>query len=206
MADLKSMSKREKIEYIWDYYKIHIIAAIVIVAFIASFVHGQLTKVDYVVNVTMIGNVLEESKVQSLEKRFTGLVVKEGEKRKQAFIDVMPSDNFQLEPQMLQKFIVRVAAGEIDIVILDKSNFDNFVKQDMFLPLDSISEINLADIKQEKIEASGSSQKAIYAISVEGNKALESMGVNTKNKVIGIVASSKHKDNGIIVLKDILKN
>jgi hypothetical protein len=207
MVDLKSMSRKEKIEYIWDYYKLHIISVIVVIAVIASFIHGQLTKIDYVVNVTIIGNAINESKKEEAEKKFTSLVIKEGEQRKQALIDVITTDKSELSYEMMQKFVVRIAAGEIDVVILDKGFFDSFVKQDMFIPLESISQINLSDIKQSKIEASGSTNnKAVYAISVEGNKELEAMGYDTKNKVLGIMASSKNKDNGIKVFKDILDN
>jgi hypothetical protein len=206
MVDLKSMSRKEKIEYIWDYYKFHIISVIVVIAIIASLIHGQLTKIEHVVNVTMIGNAVSEPKREELEKKFTSLVVKEGEQRKQALIDVITTDKSQLSYEMMQKFVVRIAAGEIDVIILDKGNFDSFVKQDMFLPLDSISEISLSDIKQDKIEASGSNNKAVYAISVEDNKELEDMGYDTKNKVLGIIASSKQKDNGVKVFKDILNN
>jgi hypothetical protein len=207
MVDLKSMSRKEKIEYIWDYYKLHIISVIVVIAVIASFIHGQLTKIDYVVNITMIGNAVNESKKEEAEKKFTSLVVKEGEQRKQALIDVIATDKSELSYEMMQKFVVRIAAGEIDVVILDKGFFDSFVKQDMFIPLESISQINLSDIKQSKIEASGNTNnKAVYAISVEGNKELEAMGYDTKNKVLGIMASSKNKDNGIKVFKNILDN
>jgi hypothetical protein len=207
MVDLKSMSRKEKIEYIWDYYKLHIISVIVVIAVIASFIHGQLTKIDYVVNVTIIGNAINESKKEEAEKKFTSLVIKEGEQRKQALIDVIATDKSELSYEMMQKFVVRIAAGEIDVVILDKGFFDSFVKQDMFIPLESISQINLSDIKQSKIEASGSTNnKAVYAISVEGNKELEDIGYDTKNKVLGIMASSKNKDNGIKVFKDILDN
>jgi hypothetical protein len=207
MVDLKSMSRKEKIEYIWDYYKLHIISVIVVIAVIASFIHGQLTKIDYVVNVTIIGNAINESKKEEAEKKFTSLVIKEGEQRKQALFDVITTDKSELSYEMMQKFVVRIAAGEIDVVILDKGFFDSFVKQDMFIPLESISQINLSDIKQSKIEASGSTNnKAVYAISVEGNKELEAMEYDTKNKVLGIIASSKNKDNGIKVFKDILDN
>jgi hypothetical protein len=207
MVDLKSMSRKEKIEYIWDYYKLHIISVIVVIAVIASFIHGQLTKIDYVVNVTIIGNAISESKKEEAEKKFTSLVIKEGEQRKQALIDVIATDKSELSYEMMQKFVVRIAAGEIDVVILDKGFFDSFVKQDMFIPLESISQINLSDIKQSKIEASGSTNnKAVYAIGVEGNKELEAMGYDTKNKVLGIMASSKNKDNGIKVFNDILDN
>lgn len=206
MVDLRSMSRKERIEYIWDYYKLHIISVIILIAFIASIIHGQLTKIEYVVNVTMIGNAVQESKRTELEKKFTNLVVKEGEQRKQALVDLLVTDKSELSYEMMQKFVVRIAAGEIDVIVLDKGFFDSFVKQDIFLPLGNVNQINLSNIKQAKVEGIGSDNiKAVYAISAEGNKLLEDMGYDTKNKVMGIVRSSGQKDNGIAVLNELLK-
>jgi hypothetical protein len=207
VVDLKSMSRKEKIEYIWDYYKLHIISSIIAIAVIASFIHGQLTRVTYVASVTVIGNAVQESKREELERKFTSLLVKEGEERKQALVEVIVTDKPELSYEMMQRFIVRIAAGELDVVILDKGSFNSFAKQDMFLPLERVSDINLDSYKNEKIEAIGSTgNKGIFAVSVEGNKILEAMGYDTKNKVMGIIASSNQKDNGIKILKEILNN
>ncbi|MGK0466111.1 hypothetical protein [Clostridium sp.] len=62
MVDLKSMSKKKKAEYIWDYYKVHIIGTIAIICIVGSLIHSQLTKIDYVFNLTVIGNVVDVNK------------------------------------------------------------------------------------------------------------------------------------------------
>ena len=51
------MSKKKKIEYIWDYYKIHIIATLTVLCIIFSIIHSQITKTNYVFSMTMIGNI-----------------------------------------------------------------------------------------------------------------------------------------------------
>ncbi len=84
MVDLKGMSKKKKAEYIWEYYKLHIIGVLVVICIIASFIHGQITKVDYVFNLTMLGNTVDTSKMTDLESKLTKVVVKDGDKKKQA--------------------------------------------------------------------------------------------------------------------------
>ncbi|MBU3191933.1 hypothetical protein K9O30_12405 [Clostridium bowmanii] len=207
MVDLKGMSRKKKAEYIWEYYRIHIIGTIAILFIIGSIIHSQVTKIDYVFNLTVIGNIVDESKISNLEKQLTKVVVKEGDGRKQAVVTSIPlegssSENTQMSSQYMQKFIAQLSVGELDVVILDKTMLENFAKQDMFVKLDGISQLNLNSLKNEKVEASGSdNKKAVYAINVEDIKMFKEMGIDTRNKVIGIISTSKQKDNATVVLK-----
>ncbi|WP_443663299.1 hypothetical protein [Clostridium sp.] len=150
------------------------------------------------------------NKSNDLEKRLTKIVVKEGEERKEAIIESIPldgssSDNVSLSSQYMQKFIAQVSVGELDVLVLDKGKFESLVKQDIFLKLDNRNQLDLASIKNEKIEAKGrDNNMAVYAINVENNKIFKDMGYDTKNKVIAIVSTSKQKENSTLVLKWLL--
>lgn len=201
MVDLKSMSKKKRAEYIWEYYKLHIIGILAIIAILVSLVHSQLTKVDYVFNITMIGNAVDENKKENFEKLLTSIVVEDGDKRKQANIDIMPpsipNNSGEIMPyEYMQRFILRMSAGEIDVIILDKSIVDALVKQDMLSRLDNISELDLSSIKNEN--------KPVYAISAEDVKMFKDVGIDTSNKVMGIISTSKQKDKAALVIKWLL--
>ena len=71
------MSKKEKVEYIWEYYKLHIIGVLAITFMVGSLIYSQITKVDYVFNLTMIGNMVDGNKRTDLEKQLTSMVIKE---------------------------------------------------------------------------------------------------------------------------------
>lgn len=208
MVDLKNMSKKKQAEYIWDYYKLHIIGVLVIILIAVSFIHSQATKIDYVFNLTMIGNIIDDNKKIDLEKKLTSIVVKQGEIRKQAIVDIMIPDKSNnsgaLSNEYMQKFIAMMSVGELDVIVLDKSLFDTFVKQGMFLRLDN--NLNLATIKNKKIEASSSDNtKAVYAINAENIKIFKDIGYDTNNKVIGIISSCKQVDKATLVLKYLIK-
>lgn len=206
MNNLKNMCKREKAEYIWEYYKLHLIAALTIVYIVGSSLYIQITKVEYVFNLTLVGSVIDENKKADLQNQLTNLVGKVGDKKKQAYIDVIPLDsagnNEPISNQYMQKLITKLSVGELDIVTLDKNIFKSLVKQDAFLRLDNIEGLDLNSIKNENIEVSASdTNKAVYGISAENIKVFKDMGFDTHNKVIGIVASSKQKDKAVMVFK-----
>jgi hypothetical protein len=210
MVDLKGMSKKKKAEYIWEYYKLHIIGILVVISIIVSLVHSQITKVDYVFNLTMLGNTVNTDKVTDLQSKLTSVVVKDGDTKKQAIISNMSlggsaSSDPTMESQYMQKFVAQLSVGELDVVILDKDMFESFAKQDMFLRLDKISGFDLASIKSEKIEATATDKtKAVYAINAKDIKAFKDVGYDTTNKVIGIISTTKQKNNSVLVLKWLL--
>ncbi|MGH4050884.1 MAG: hypothetical protein ACREVX_05950 [Clostridium sp.] len=206
MVDLKGMSKKKKAEYIWEYYKLHIIGVLVVICIIISIIHGQITKVDYVFNLTMLGNTVDTTKLTDLEKQITSVVVSDGDKKKQATIGNMSiggstSSDSTMSSQYMQKFVAQLSVGELDIVILDKDMFESFAKQNMFLRLDNLSGLDLNSIKSEKIEATVEDNiKAVYAINAKDIKAFKNVGFDTTNKVIGIISTSKQKTNSALVL------
>ena len=210
MVDLSSMSKKKKAEYIWEYYKLHIIAVLVIIFIVASFIHGQITKVDYVFNLTLIGNNVDANKKTNVEKQLTNFVIKTGEQKKQAIIDVIPLEgsskaNASMSSISTQKFIANISVGGIDVIILNKAMFQSFASKGMFSRLDNISQLSLASIKNEKLQAIGDDKvKAVYAINAESIKMLKDMGFDTENMVIGIISTCKQKDKATLVLKWLL--
>ena len=210
MVDLTGMSKKKKAEYIWEYYKLHIVGVLLLICIIGSTIHGQITKIDYVFNLTMLGNTVDTTKTNELSTLLTSVVVNDGDTKKQASVSNMSLGSSNdadpsISSQYMQKFVAQMSVGELDVVILDKDMFESFVKQDMFLRLDNISQLDLASIKNEKIKASASdNNKAVYAIDVENIKLFKDMGFDTTNKVIGIITSTKQKNNSALVLKWLL--
>jgi len=210
MVDIKSMSNKKKVEYICEYYKLHIIGVLAVIFIVASLIHGQITKIDYVFNLTLIGNNVDENKKNDLESQLGRIVIKEGGQKKQAIIDVIPLEGSSkatasMSSVSTQKFIARVSVGEIDVVILKKSMFESYAKQGMFLGLENIKELNLQGIKNKKIEAVGSDNiKSVYAINAEDIKILKDMGFDTGTLVIGIISSCKQKDKATTVIKWLL--
>ena len=53
---LENKSFKEKFDYIWSYYKIHILAILVLLFFVVSYISAQINRQDPYCNITYIGN------------------------------------------------------------------------------------------------------------------------------------------------------
>lgn len=198
MVDLKKMSRKEKIEYIWDYYKIHIIATLIAIVAVSSFVYSYVTKVEYVFNLTILCNDMDENARVNLEKQITNYVVGKGEKRKRAAVEVMPitdtGNSSPMTAQYMQKFMVKLAAGEINLVIFDRSMLETYTKQEALVKLDDI-------VNDKSVQGVSDNTKGVYAVEADNIKILKDVGFNTKDKLVGIISSGKQKEKAVSVLK-----
>ena len=202
MVDLKGMSKKAKIEYIWDYYKIHIIVTTIVLIGVISFIHGQITKTNYEFNLTIIGSSLEQDKADKFEKSLTPVVIKNASAKQSAQIDIMAISNLTsgkeaTSAQYMQKFVAELSANVIDLLILSKTDYEVFLKQGAFIKLD-----NVEVLKDKKLEETPKgTEKGVYGIKIDGNKKLTSFGVNTKDMVLCIPASTKQKSKAFLAIK-----
>ncbi|MGK0466112.1 hypothetical protein [Clostridium sp.] len=134
----------------------------------------------------------------------------DGAIRKQAIVDIIPPASSNnpadiMPVEYMQRFMAMLSVEDLDIVIMDKNIFETLAQQDILLRLDNTPSLNLASIKNEKLEArAGDNKMEVYAINVEGIEILKDMGYDTENKVISIISSTKQLDNGILVLKWLL--
>lgn len=63
----KSYSPREKLDYIWDYFRWHILIAIVILCLLVSWIYGIATHKDPLLRIVMINSYGENSSSESFE-------------------------------------------------------------------------------------------------------------------------------------------
>lgn len=204
---IKHMSKKEKMEYIWDYYKIHILVGVFIIIAVSWTIYTNVNKTEYVFNCTVLGDSINVSKKADFEDKLTKIVLEEPVEKKQAYMDFIEvksssNDEISIDPYAMQKLSARVAAGDIDILIVDEKNFQRFAMQGMFERLDSSSNLDLSDKNAIKIEKGSEDVKSgIYGVRVKDNASLKDMGYSTEDKIVGIVTTSKNKDKGADVLK-----
>lgn len=203
MTKFNELNRKDKLEYIWDYYKIHIISTIIAILLIGYFAYTQLTRIDYVFNLTLIESNIQEDKRIDLQDKITKLVVTPEEKRKQAVIDVIPTIT---DYKDLEKLSAKLAVKEIDILILDKKMFNTLAEKEGLVQLDNKIGINQSYIKNNKFEVEVNGKKGVFGISAEGIKVLEESGIDTHDKVLAIAASSTHMESSIKVVNWFLNN
>jgi hypothetical protein len=207
LGKIKDLPFKEKLENIWYYYKWHILAGAFAVFIAAVLIGSFLSREEYVFNISIVGyfDNSRKEEVSNFQNDITKLVAPGSDKRTSALVELYrlkdaSGKSKDLEPADVEKLTVKIAAKEVDILIINKDDFNNYMNQDTFLKLDDLKLDK--DNKAYKLVKSNSS---VYGISVEGNKLLDKIGYDTKDKVLGVLINTKNKESSEKVINWILK-
>ena len=140
----KTGTTKQKVEYIMDYYKWHIIIVLFVLIFIGNTIYTNLTRKDYVLQGIFLSTPAETETVLDLEKDFL----------KKYPIDSSSEDIFfdsslyyrpetesidsTLSYQAIQVLTARIAAGEIDFVVADDVTLNELCYNQYFFDLSEV--------------------------------------------------------------------
>jgi len=200
----QGMSNRQKISYVWDYYKIHILSSLAILFLIISFTYSQLTAKETYFDITYIGasiNIDELSQVND----YLNKIVLNGSSKKVINLDSIFADNSSdnLNGQFSQKFMVKIAAKEIDMAIVSKKFFEDNYSSDMFLNLDSLEGFSSLPIENHEVIKRNDSNGnlASYGISVRNLNLLSDVKFASDDYIIVIISNSERIDRSLDMLR-----
>lgn len=202
---------KKKIENYWYYYKIHTFAAIFLIVVIIVSITSAIGNKKSVLNVDLVGNTINDTEMAKLQDNFTSVLVKDPKKTVNiSFLqyDNSPKADMQMNSAVISKIMASTASNDLDIIILDKDLFDNYVKQGMFQRIDEINE--LGDLSQDNIKyvdgkKNDDKEEYHYGIDVSDNDMLKGTKYNTDNKVLCIVSNSNRKGISSKFTKMLLK-
>lgn len=150
-TSFKELSFKKKTQHIWEYYRWHIVASIIGILVVGSFMRSILTPpknfaVDIVVAAKLISDETQPAVVEKFENELnTSLSI--------ASVDF--ANMGQLEMVMMQKIPLLARTKELDILILSKDAYMSYLNQggiDMFTPLDTIKELEpLLESKKDSL-------------------------------------------------------
>jgi uncharacterized membrane protein len=201
---MSGMSKKEKASYIWEYFRYPIIGAIVGIAIIISIVNGIVTQKQSVLGITLMGKYVDSNILTEFENKTTKELIKDNPKNKKTvryeFLTVTDNPMDQYTMASRDKITITVAAGEVDVMILDKKSYEDYVKVGMFKRLDTMpnfSSLNLkgySTVKGALVDENVTKEEGIYGISTDNLPALKNIKFDSKDTVLCIVANSKRLD------------
>ena len=141
---LAPMSTKEKIEYIWDYYKLHIIGTLFTFIAIGSFVHSWMSHKDSALQIMIAGEQINRENAYTLQETLNKQLLSKNErKEKEVIVQAVTYSSDGNNPDSavsLQKIIAEIAAGTVDVLIIDKKFFDQMNKDGQLIPIQSLSE------------------------------------------------------------------
>ncbi len=125
---LKGMTFKEKLAYLWEYYKLHALFTIVALAIIAYVVYEIITPdIETQLYVAVIDNPVEPAVLEEFEAKLSEYLQIIPEKEE---VKINPQFYFsgdgEYSMNMRQVLVTYVAAQDVDIIIAPKSEFDSY--------------------------------------------------------------------------------
>lgn len=198
------------------YFRYYIIAGIIALIMIITTVRGCVNRVVPDLYVVFMGRIYC-SDTDQLEEIIKSNI--EGVKEVTVENLVVTEEQQQQDPQMyismLQKVTVLIATGDLDVLILDKTNFDRLSKQGALAKLDELmSELNLQEdeiyrSRVEKEELDGTItvvEEGIYGIDVKSSRIFSDTKTAGNEMIAAISAKPKHYENAVDFLKLLIEN
>lgn len=139
---LKEGTASQKLEYIWDYYKLPILLFLVAILFIGSFVHAKVTAKEYILQGMFLNSIAEVDTVDRFEQDYLANCPIDLSKE-DVFFDTSiyySTDNNTdtTSYQSIQLINARIAAGEIDFMVAENSILTGFSYNGYFYDLSEV--------------------------------------------------------------------
>jgi hypothetical protein len=174
-AILAPMSPKERIAYIWDYYKFHIIGTIVAIILLISFMSSIGGKKEVVLNMTIIGQGVNTEGVVQLQEQLTNKIVqdKADEEVSVQHLTYNKSSMDEASRAGIQKMAAEISLGSIDLMIVDKELFEEISSQNALLALNDFKGTNKLLPSDEKVYGMSTSDiKLMAPLALDENKVL----------------------------------
>ena len=205
----KTLSSKKKIEFIYDYYKLPIIGTLLAIIIISYMTYSIITKQHIYCNITYYGSTINTDNFNKLKDTLNENILG-NDKKSTIFTDsllITANSNYGDDPTTTQAFAVKLAANELDILLIEKNNFEYFAANNMLLDLSSLEGFDSLNISEEDLvtvkDQSGNSN--LYGIKVDNLNLLKDCGFDAENTILSIAISSNRHEEVIKVLSAFTK-
>lgn len=196
----------KKLSNFFHYYKIHIIVAIIAVIVLGTTIRGCVTRVDPDFYLTFIGDmyVTDTEQVGSnIKSNLPDIKAPQVD-----LIALSEKDNGEQAYAMQMKAMAMMAAGDMDLIITDKINFERYAKQEAFIDLaDLAKELGVEKEKNKDyiMTLEGKTQEGFYGINISDSTWVKEQNIKGKELIASIRINAKNHDKAVEALKLLIK-
>ena len=198
-TDFKALSNKAKVQYIWDYYKLHILFGGVIAAIVIGLGYHFITYRKPVLSVIMI-NVQTTS--ENAEAAFDEFSDATGYDKKQQPIDVSANLQFSDDPNATTDYndymvlSTMIGAGGEDLFFGTGSVYTDYAEEGALMDLRTyVSDDVLEKYKDHLIYSTDDGESESYpcAIELTDNQWIQKYGIYD-SRYFGVFSRSEQKD------------
>lgn len=203
---LKSMSKKDRLWYIWAYYKFHIASVFVVIGIIWAIGSAMYQKTFetafYCIYLNNRSEVeLDTAPLEQGFREYMGFGEKQLISSESTYISY-GEEASEFSYASMAKISALVAAKELDVIIGDRENMEHYSSMDGMADLEAeLPEDTLNLIRDRLIYSPGTDgAEHAYGVSLEGTWFAEESHLAQDPPILGIISNSTHKDTAVAFL------
>ncbi len=202
----KNMTAKEKIEHIWEYYKLHIFSVIFIIAALSVLINNYIINPppDIYCNIAIYSDSVSSDTADRLVYEITPEDVNLENINQQivAASYYVPESEPEIANQLQIKFQTLSMANMLDIIIADEHSFRKLIEQGFIIELSEVfttDELNI--LNDDKIlfnyTFDDKVQNFAYGINLKNTDTVLKNNDNYKNgnRYVGVIRNSEKKEN-----------
>lgn len=200
-TDFKALSTKAKIQFIWDYYRLHILVTVIAVAVIGSLIHHFVTYREPLLNVIMINTSSGEmTTADGFDEFLDAYQYDKKETPVSVFGSLYFSDDENAAVASYQDYEVlatMIAAGGQDLFFGTGNVFLTYAEQGAFMDLSKVLSPETFDkYKDSMIYSTDDGESASYpcAVEITDNEWLKKNGYYDGNCYFGIFYRSENSE------------
>ncbi|WP_317326820.1 hypothetical protein [Turicibacter sanguinis] len=207
-VDLKTMTRKEKKDYIWYYYKSHMMMGLFAVVLVGSLIYDVMTKDKIIFSLTLFGEAESGVQIEEIQQDLTQLVAPEATKKEKVLVQFYGLNEVETSFDEMtdlyqQKMISQIAAQELDLVIMGESDFGFYAEEKMFEALNEISGIDWSLVEETQL-IKDEQTDLVYGIKMAGSQLLNRINYDTNGKVLALINNSLNKEMAVDVINQLL--
>lgn len=210
--NLNEMKFKEKLPYIWEYYKIHILGSLFFIAIAFSLIYVIFINPPpkTYVGIAFYGDNINDDILSKLSISYTQQLVPEDENRSIIFHKFFSVDSDPMaEVESTQKFDTLFIAQELDLVIANEEYFNFLMNSGYLKSIDSIIDENDLNIDKDlcifKTDEDSKKEK-LYGISLNDKDFKANIvNISDKTEYLGVFNNTERLEESKQVILEILK-
>lgn len=211
MTKFQMLTKKEKVEHIWEYYRYHILGGaftLFLIVSLAIQIFGPQPP-EPAVSVVVMGVYAQDAdKIQALKEDLENIIDNGENGPVELYMaQVDWNSTSPMDVAMNQKLMLMFQAQEIDVMIVEEDKFNTYIVNvdepiyESFEGKPDISELLEANPEiLVKRKLKGDTQEKTYGLYSKGNAKLASIGLGD-DFVVSVPIISPKKENAFKVIK-----
>ncbi|ANX02255.1 hypothetical protein CSTERLE_12075 [Thermoclostridium stercorarium subsp. leptospartum DSM 9219] len=199
-----------KLENFFHYYKIHMLVGLAVIVILFFSIRSCINRVDPDFTIVCYGNIFAADQTaveENVKERVPGITTPSVQ-----FLATV-SDDPQYVYASQMKFVAMIAAKEIDIIIMDRENFDINASQGIFLSLDELADelgfpeesymrgSEIIDETEDGNVIKGPEQ--IYGIDITGSEFIKNNNIHAESAIVAIARNTQRMDSALEFIRSL---